>query len=97
MQQPGAQFAAREVQFATGVCDSLSMELAGAYPADAGIASYHRTLTMDRQHSLVRLQGCWKLQRAESLDLHFMTPVRPRVTLCCEGRAEFLIHAAQEA
>jgi len=83
MQQAGLVFAARDVRFETGDADSLSMELADAYPEEAGIRSYRRRLTLCRGDASVLLEDCWQLIRAESLQLHFMTPVRPQPAAGC--------------
>jgi hypothetical protein len=48
-QAPGHEYAARQVQglLSPGAAE-LSLDLAGAYPAKAGIRSWHRTMRLDR-------------------------------------------------
>ncbi len=49
MQCDGAVFAAREVQTALGESTAeIEMELAGAYPAEAGVRSYRRQVRLDK-------------------------------------------------
>ncbi len=48
-QAPGAQFAARDVTYAANdECAELSLDLAGAYPPEAGIQRWTRTIRLDR-------------------------------------------------
>lgn len=87
MQAPGAEYCASDVQFQTGETDSIAMELAGAYPAEAGVLSFRRTAALDRAASCVRISDSWQLKRAESLQFHLMTPNRPQTVeggLCIE-------------
>ncbi len=48
-QKDGRSFAAREVAYQrTDAMASLSMDIAGAYPPEARVRSWHRTLTLER-------------------------------------------------
>lgn len=78
MQQAGAQYAARDVAFSAGETDEVTMEIGGAYPAQAGVEQYLRCVSLNRAASQVCICDTWKLTRAESLQMHFMTPARPQ-------------------
>ena len=54
MQKEGRQFAARDVKYsATAERAEFSLDLAGAYPAEAGIKSWVRTLALERQRQVI--------------------------------------------
>lgn len=75
MQQPGAGHAARSVHHSaddTGA--SLELDLAGAYSEDAGIASWQRTVKLERGQA-VEVTDVFELQDVpDSLTLSLMTP-----------------------
>ena len=56
---------------------SVSMNLATAYPAEAGIDRWTRTLTLDRTTARIRLVEDFALQKAVPVQLSFMTPCVP--------------------
>lgn len=79
MQLPGAEYCAREV-----VCDPescrLDMELSGAYPAECGISSYHRTAQLFKGREIVVTDRfSWKdgADSGRSIILNLMTYERP--------------------
>ena len=72
-QKPGREYASRgEVYDGDG---GWSLELAGAYPAEAGIRSYRRTVSLDEAGATVR--DTFSLEREESVTFHFMCAAAP--------------------
>ncbi len=54
MQKDGREYAASDVAFAfSNVHSTLSMDIAGAYPKEAGIKKYHRTVTLNKGINIV--------------------------------------------
>jgi hypothetical protein len=74
MQHSGRRFAARDVQYrADDASAGLSMELAGTYPPEAGLTSWHRTVRLNRG-SHVQLNDRYALAKGvEDLTLSLMT------------------------
>jgi len=56
---------------------SVSMNLATAYPDEAGVGYWKRTLTLDRVANRIRLNEDFKLHKKASVQLSFMTPCVP--------------------
>lgn len=83
MQHEGGEYRASDVHFSIGETDSISMDIAGAYPEQAAVLSYRRTVLLERAKSQVCVRDEWKLNKAEELEMHFMTPSRPE--LCRDG------------
>ena len=75
MQSPGKKFAAQGVQYtADEVSASLSLDLAAAYPPEAGIRSWQRTIRL-RRGAQVELADSYDLAAApRELTLSLMTP-----------------------
>lgn len=75
MQQEGRNFAAREVQYeATDDHAQLRLDIAGAYPVNAGITHWIRTIRLNRQRE-VEITDAFDLQQATSqIELTLMTP-----------------------
>jgi hypothetical protein len=88
-QQAGARHGAREVSyFADDEHARLSMELAGAYPAERGLVSWVRTVQL-RRRGEVRLSERFALNRpVDSISLSFVTPCPVRQV--GPGELEFL-------
>jgi hypothetical protein len=76
MQAPGRQYAAREVDYR--VSDrwaEFSLDIAKAYPPEAGIENWRRTVTLDRQANQVRLRDQFRMTRESGkMTLTLMTP-----------------------
>lgn len=66
---------------------SVSMNLATAYPPEAGITRWTRTLTLDRTADRVRLHEDFQLQQAVPVQLSLMTPCVP--VQVAEGKIAF--------
>jgi hypothetical protein len=79
--------AAGRAHRATGVGASLSsaaaelaLDLAAAYPAAAGVRSWHRTLRLDRTAPLIAIRDRWELsQYSERTACYLITPEEPQV------------------
>ena len=75
MQAEGGGFAARDVAYE---CEeggaTLGLELAGAYPAEAGITSWRRTISLHRARELV-VEDAYELERESGeIALSLLTP-----------------------
>lgn len=78
MQSPGRQYAASAVS-----CDQsaqaaeLRMDIAGAYPKNAGVGSWKRTIRLDRARNQVEIADQFSLDHAaKEITLTLMTPCR---------------------
>lgn len=56
---------------------SVSMNLATAYPEEAGISHWTRTLTLDRKANRIHLKEDFQLHKKVAVQLSFMTPCVP--------------------
>ena len=81
-QKEGAAFRARDVRReASANSARLSMDLAAAYPADAAVDRYERTVALDRRARTVSLDERYVLREWKApLRLNFMTPLRADVS-----------------
>lgn len=87
MQLPGVEYGAGEVSCDLGNC-TLKMELAGAYPAECGIASYQRTARLNKgQDIVIEDRFSWKENEGKDnrLTLSLMSYERP--VLCGDSEA----------
>jgi hypothetical protein len=77
MQAPGESFAARDVHYqSTEEAASVSLDIAGAYPPEAGLKSWQRRLTLQRGKQIV-LEDAYQLaETPRELTLSLMTPCR---------------------
>ncbi len=64
MQGAGRQFEATSVAFSGGSTTELALDLGKAYPAQAGIESWRRTLRLDRGRNAVEVSDAWALRQA---------------------------------
>ena len=80
MQKAGLQYRAAGVSRHTGKkSSSLALDLAGAYPEEAGVESYVRTVTLNRGERVV-LEDRYRLTEYTSpLTMHLMTPMDAEV------------------
>ncbi|MBN1247414.1 MAG: heparinase II/III family protein [Anaerolineae bacterium] len=81
MQAPGEHFAARSVAYAASENGAtLSLDLAGAYPPEAGVASWIREVTLRRGEAVV-ISDSYKLNRpVTAIALSLLTPSEVAVT-----------------
>jgi len=77
-QSAGREFAARavEYQFTPGSL-RLRMDLAAAYPEQAGAAKWLRTWSLDREANAITLEDEWSLRSTGKLELTLMTAAEP--------------------
>jgi hypothetical protein len=75
MQREGEQYVAREVSYRQGRSSArLSLDIAGAYPAEAGVESWKREIRLDRGKE-VRISDSYKLNKpVKEITLTLMTP-----------------------
>lgn len=75
MQSNGLEYTATERRYETGdQLARISCNLAAAYPKAAGIRSWVRTVTLDRQRNSVLVEERFDLERAVPLSFTVMTP-----------------------
>ena len=74
-QSPGREFAARDVHAEVAdAASALTLDLAAAYPPDAGLRQWRRSLRLDRAEHTVTLEDDYALTGPpHSLALHLMT------------------------
>jgi hypothetical protein len=77
MQKDGAAFRARDVRYvANAARASFSLDLAAAYPAEAKVDRYLRTVSLDRRARTVALDESYALREVTTpLRLSWMTPL----------------------
>ena len=100
MQGAGREFAAREVGYrADDQKAEMSLDIARAYPAEAGVKSWTRRLRLDRVKNEVEVADLYALTTAPpKITLTLMTPWRPEtgaageLLLPTEGRATLITH-----
>ncbi|PYP79167.1 MAG: heparinase [Gemmatimonadetes bacterium] len=82
MQKDGAAFRARDVRREASTNSAkLTMDLAAAYPADAAVDRYERTVALDRRARTVSLDERYALREWRApLRLNLMTPLRVDVS-----------------
>lgn len=74
-QQPGSACKARQVNYtASGNSARLTMDIAAAYPPEAGVQAWQRTVALDKKNNTVSITDTYALnQPARSLTQTFMT------------------------
>ena len=79
-QRPGAEACATDVtwQLEAGYA-MLSMNIARAYPKEAGIYAWQRTALISRGDGLAQLIDVFDLDRRAEVTFHFITPIEPTV------------------
>lgn len=82
MQKDGATYRARDVRRdASASSARLSMDIAAAYPAEAAVDRYERTVALDRRARTVTLDERYVLREWKApLRLNLMTPLHPDVS-----------------
>ena len=78
MQSAGRQFAAAEVSHtASDAAAEFRLNLAGAYPKEANLESWYRSLRLDREKNQIELVDAFALRSpAKDITLTLMTPCR---------------------
>ena len=85
-QQPGARYAAREVEC---LADGLQLDIAGAYPEEAGVTRCLRRMTLPKDSCIFSLQDGIELASPMPVTWVFMLrdePVLEQEDKCCHGR-----------
>jgi hypothetical protein len=79
MQRAGREFEAREIRYrADDRSAEFALDIARAYPAEAGLRSWLRTLRLDRAANTIDLVDSFALEkRADQITQTLMTPIRP--------------------
>ncbi len=85
VQEPGKAFAARDVKHAVqGDVSSLTMDIAGAYPAVAQVEAYTRCVRMDRARKCVTVSDAYALGEAKApVAVNTLCYEKPEVTAGC--------------
>jgi hypothetical protein len=88
MQSAGRQFAATEVSYhADDGAAELHLDLAKAYPPEAHLAFWNRTLRLDRVGNTIEVVDDYRLtQAAKVITLTLMTPCAAQVSISGEVR-----------
>ena len=81
-QKEGQAFAAGGAAYELGGDDvRFSLDIAGAYPEEAGIVSWRRDFTFDRAANRVTLKESFELaRRSDDVRMHLLTPREPVLT-----------------
>ena len=76
MQKNGKQYTGRDVKYRNGGEEAqFSLDIAGAYPPEAGIVTWFRSVTLDREEGEVRVEEKYHLKSADKgITLTLMTP-----------------------
>ncbi|HON92674.1 MAG TPA: heparinase II/III family protein [Sedimentisphaerales bacterium] len=94
MQNPGGQFAARDVRYeADDDHAQLTLDIAGAYPKEAGLKSWVRTVRLDRSRDIVVTEQYALEKPAGSITLSLVTPCKVSVA----GSSRVLLETADGA
>jgi len=92
MQQANAPHAASEVKYASSDASAgMTMNLATAYPAAAGVKRWIREIALDRKADTIRLTEEFELAKSEPVALSFMTSRLPSEN----GRGVVVLHSVK--
>jgi hypothetical protein len=76
MQAAGRQYAARDVTFrSAGASAEFAAEIAAAYPKEAGVAKWARTIGLDRTKNAISITDRYTLNAAGGIEMSLMTPL----------------------
>ncbi len=79
-QAPGKECAAREVvHSADGTVSALAMDIAGAYPGEAGIKRLFRRVRLDRRDGSVEVSDAFSLASPQTITSHIMCFNTPEI------------------
>jgi hypothetical protein len=78
MQHDGTQYRASDLHYESSDTQAtLRADLATAYPAEAGVHRWTRTITLDRTNSIVKLSEDFTLTKPADVSLSLMTAAEP--------------------
>jgi len=79
MQAAGRQFAATDISYRADECGAeFRLNIAGAYPPQAGVQSWERILRLDRVANQIEIGDAYALSKASAeITLTLMTPSKP--------------------
>ena len=81
MQRDGVHFTATDRKYSTDDSRAtVSFNIASAYPKEAGVKSWVRTVTLDRKTGRIQVEENFELERAVPIALTVMTPRIPTAT-----------------
>jgi hypothetical protein len=81
-QEAGLSYAAREVSYRaeSGIVE-FSLDIAGAYPPEAGVGSWRRSVVMHRGSGVwLEIVDTFRLTRPGAISFHLMIPAQPMRT-----------------
>ncbi|MBL8232138.1 MAG: heparinase II/III family protein [Bryobacterales bacterium] len=81
MQAAGRQFAAKDVASHSSDREStFTLDIAGAYPKEASLAKWHRTLRLNRTKNEIEVIDVYRVTTAQAaIDMTLMTLAEPRI------------------
>jgi len=92
-QAPGRRYAAKDVSYEVGDDHAqLRLDIAGAYPKEANLKSWLRTIRLDRGKGVTITDDYMLSKRAQEMTLSLMTPCRVKV----ERPGRLLLETADE-
>ena len=92
MQAPGGRFAAGDVEYEAGdAYAQLQLDIAGAYPKEAHLTSWKRTIRFNRGRDVTVTDAYTLAESVREITLSLMTPCRVRV----EEPGRLLLETAQ--
>jgi hypothetical protein len=94
MQAPGRRFAARDVSYDKGEDHAeLRLDIAGAYPEEAGLKSWRRAVRLNRGRNVTVTDEYELAARADEIALSLITPDRVKI----EGSGRLLLTEQAES
>lgn len=77
MQKEGRRFEAQDVHYKSSTSKvEFSLDIAGAYPADAQVEQYQRTITFNRGKNITIKDGFSLDQAMQPMEFNFLTPLQ---------------------
>jgi hypothetical protein len=94
MQHSGVEYSASERKYSSNdERATVSFNIADAYPREAGVKSWIRTVTLDRKSDRITVEEDFELERAVPVSLSVMTPRVPSAD--ASGRVTMKLTAGQ--
>ena len=95
-QHAGKEYAACDVSYRRDERSAgIAMDIAGAYPKEAGVRSWVRDVAMDRSDAaVITISDCFALEAPGAVQYHFVTAVQP--VLVSDGLIEMAYDAGKK-